>query len=127
MSTSCEKQVTILYADDDDVSRRVMKFLLTHLGYTLILAVNGRDALEKYHTNRQEIGLLLLDVMMPDLNGLEVLHLIRSFDPGVKALFCTSAPETVHYALGDQDEAVEIIVKPVGLEKLADTLWRAIG
>ena len=60
MSISCEKQVTILYADDDDVSRRVMKFFLTHLGYSLILAVNGQDALEKFHANRQEIGLQLM-------------------------------------------------------------------
>lgn len=113
---------TILYADDDEISRMCMNFFLKHLGHRSILAVSGRDALEKYQTNRQEIGLLLLDMMMPDMNGLVVLREIRKTDPHIRALFCTSAPEAVYRALDDRNEQAEIICKPVELEQLSNML-----
>lgn len=118
---------TILYAEDDETSRRVVVFFLKHLGYRLIMAVDGRDALEKYLANRQEIGLLMLDMLMPGMNGVEVLNEVRILDPGIKALFCTATPESVQCAFGGQDGITCVISKPVELELLEVMLQSLLG
>lgn len=118
---------TLLYAEDDEASRWSTSLLLKHLGYRLILAKDGRDALEKYLSNRREIGLLLLDMMMPGMNGVEVLNQIRMIDPGIKAMIYTANPDAVHAALEGRTAGVRVLTKPAGVEQLAGMLESMLG
>ncbi|NVN90835.1 MAG: response regulator [Desulfuromonadales bacterium] len=118
---------TILYAEDDDLERGLMAKALARLGYRLIPAVDGQDAITQFLTNREEIHLVVLDVIMPKKNGLETLDEIRKLQPDIKAIFCSACPEAVLQAHGDQEKGVVIFTKPVNMNLLAGKIRELLG
>jgi CheY-like chemotaxis protein len=77
---------TILLVDDEDMIWDVISSMLIELGYTVILAENGRDAVEIYENNPHAIDLVLMDMIMPEMNAREAFHLLKKIDPNVKVL-----------------------------------------
>ena len=77
---------TILIVDDHENIWDFLIEALQNLGYSVILAENGLDAVEIYRENPQEIDLVLLDMIMPQLNGYEAFKQIREIDPEAKIL-----------------------------------------
>ena len=74
----CAVRGTVLVVDDEDVVRTVAKAALQRLGFTVLTAVNGSDALRIYAEQHQTIDLILLDMMMPVMGGEETLrHLLE--------------------------------------------------
>ena len=80
----------ILFADDDKVLRDAIRLVLKGDGYSVRTARNGEEALALFAARRPD--LLLLDVMMPRLGGIQVLERIRETDPLVPVLFFTAMP-----------------------------------
>ena len=78
---------TILLAEDEEEVRKLMKLVLEEAGYKVIEAVDGQEALEKFRENKDSIDLLLLDVIMPKINGKGVYEEAKKIKPDVKALF----------------------------------------
>jgi CheY-like chemotaxis protein len=78
---------TILVAEDNEFLREMTRLLLTRTGYNVILAVDGRDAVEKYKEHRDEIRLVILDVIMPLMNGRDVYNEMFRYDPAMKVIF----------------------------------------
>lgn len=77
----------ILLAEDDVHVQRVMQTLLEDSGYTVLLAVNGEDAVNKFMENKDRIGLLISDIVMPKKGGMEAYQEIRRVRPEIKVLF----------------------------------------
>jgi two-component system cell cycle sensor histidine kinase/response regulator CckA len=77
---------TILLVDDEEMIRDLGKQILTMEGYTVITAVDGREAVELFLAGVGTIDLVLLDLTMPRMSGLEVLERIRKVDPTVKVV-----------------------------------------
>ena len=77
---------TILIVDDHESIWDFLIEALQTLGYSVILAENGLVAVEIYRENPSEIDLVLLDMIMPELNGYEAFKQIREIDPGAKIL-----------------------------------------
>ncbi|NVM24066.1 MAG: response regulator, partial [Desulfobacterales bacterium] len=77
---------TILFVDDEDFVLKVGGGLLERLGYTVFKAVGGREAVEIYETKKDEIDLVVLDMIMPDMGGGEAYDRIKEFNPDVKVL-----------------------------------------
>lgn len=80
---------TVLIVDDEDVVRRVAKTLLTKLGYGIIEARDGAEALEIFGARGAEIDLMLLDLTMPNLSGRETFRLVRERHGDVPVLICS--------------------------------------
>ncbi len=80
---------TILVAEDDDSLRKLTRIVLESLGYTVITAEDGEDAITKFMENRERIKLVLLDMIMPKKNGKEVSEVIRKVSPRIKVLFAS--------------------------------------
>jgi PAS domain S-box-containing protein len=78
---------TILVAEDNEFLREMTRLLLTRTGYNVITAVDGRDAVEKYRVHRDDISLVILDVIMPFMNGRDVYTEISRHDPAMKVIF----------------------------------------
>jgi CheY-like chemotaxis protein len=96
---------TILLADDDVNVRSFIKALLELSGYKVIEAHDGQDAVEKFIENREEIHLLLLDIMMPRKSGKDAYDDISKLQPGIKALFISGYP-------GDFITHTDFLAKP---------------
>lgn len=78
----------VLIVDDDDAFLKAMKVRLETSGYEVIAASNGKEGLEKVEAKHPDA--VLLDIMMPDINGLEVLRQIRSRDPHLPVFMLTA-------------------------------------
>ncbi len=104
----------LIVEDDAGISDFVIPEL-EHEGFTTCLAVNGREALEKFDNEKPD--LILLDIMLPELNGLEVLRRIRA-NSTVPIILETARGETIDKINGLNLGADDYISKPFEIEEL---------
>ena len=104
----------LIVEDDSGISDFVIPEL-EHEGYTTCLAVTGREALEKFESEKPD--LVLLDIMLPELNGLEVLRRIRA-NSTVPVILETARGETIDKINGLNLGADDYIPKPFEIEEL---------
>ena len=102
----------ILMAEDNEQARKFCKDVLEEFGYTVITAVDGADALEKFKANGDRISLVILDVIMPKMNGREVYDAMRALDPGVRILFCSGYSDDVVAGQGGLGKDMNFLAKP---------------
>lgn len=119
---------TILLAEDEETLRELADTVLGQAGYRVITARNGQEALEKFKEHKGAIDLLLLDVVMPEMNGQEVYQAIQVIQPGVKALFISGYTANILRDKGVSGQGVELLMKPVSprllLSKVREILDR---
>ena len=104
---------TLLIAEDDDNVRKLNRALLEGYGYKVLEAVDGKDALDIFNMHEGEIDLLVMDVVMPKMNGKEVYDEIRRRKPGVKVLFTSGYAADIIGTKGVLDEELNFIAKPL--------------
>jgi PAS domain S-box-containing protein len=80
---------TILFVDDEEALRQLATETLGGLGYTVVTARNGVEALALYGEKRGEIALVILDLIMPDMGGVETFRRLREIDPSARVLICS--------------------------------------
>jgi PAS domain S-box-containing protein len=103
---------TILLVEDNEAVRASIKVVLEDGGYKVIEAVDGNDAIAEFYRHRDEIMLLLTDVIMPKKNGKEVYEVIRSIKPDIKALFISGYTADIITSKGLLDEGLHFMHKP---------------
>lgn len=103
--------VTVLVVDDEARMRKLIKDFLVQKDYKVIEAENGERALEVFEENKNEIGLILLDVMMPKLDGWSVLRQIRQTSK-VPIIMLTARGEEQDELFGFELGVDEYISKP---------------
>lgn len=110
---------TILLAEDNDGVRSFMVQALEDYGYQVIEALNGEDAVAKYRANRDRIQLVILDVVMPRMNGREVYDVVRREGGQTRVLFCSGYTDDIIEQKGIvQEEGVGFLHKPVTVQVL---------
>jgi signal transduction histidine kinase/ActR/RegA family two-component response regulator len=82
-----------LFVDDELLLRKAGKRMLTSLGYEVMLASDGREALEKFERYRHRIGVVVLDVAMPIMSGAECCKELRRIDPAIPVLLVSGFPK----------------------------------
>lgn len=102
----------ILLAEDDETIRELSREILEQFGYAVIEAVDGEDALKKYREHRERINLVMLDVIMPKINGREVYNAVKNIDPAMRILFCSGYSKDVVVSQGRVDEDMHYLPKP---------------
>jgi CheY-like chemotaxis protein len=113
---------TILVAEDEPMVRNLAARILTEVGYTVLVASDGEEALRVFAENRWTIGLVLLDAVMPKLSGREVFRRIKAECPEVKILFCTGYdPESAH-CRDIKEERARLLQKPFDASLLLRTV-----
>lgn len=117
----------ILAADDEPHILRVVKDKLANAGFTVFTAVNGEEALQT--AQREKPDLILLDVMMPKMNGFDVCRALRA-DPAFAAvpiLLLTARGQEVDRKMGLEAGATEYITKPFSPRQLLQTVQEKLG
>jgi DNA-binding NtrC family response regulator len=117
---------TILIADDDPVQRRLLEAMVRRFGYGTVVVENGDAALAALRSG-EPIDLLILDLVMPGLDGFGVLSAMRDAKIEVPAVVQTAhgSIETVVNAM--RAGATDFVVKPVGAERLQVSIKNALG
>ncbi len=114
----------VLIVDDEPDAVELLKEFLAAKGYDTLTASNGEDALRLVKTERPH--LILLDVRMPKMNGLEVLRQVRQIDQEVGVIIVTAVDEEETGRQALKLGAFDYIVKPLDLDYLERSLWYKI-
>jgi len=109
---------TILLAEDDFPVRKFIRVLLEGVGYTVIEAGDGEEALKAFVEHKDSIKMLILDIIMPKNNGKEVFENIRELKPQVKALFISGYTSDMVHQKKIVEDGFDVISKPVSSVKL---------
>ena len=88
-SSPVEGSGTILLVDDEERVLHITAKLLGHLGYRVLEAKCGREAVELYRKNSGGIDIVVLDMIMPELSGAQTFEILKGIDPDVKVLLCS--------------------------------------
>lgn len=111
-----EHNEKILLADDEHDILMLVNFHLQRAGYQVILAENGREALEK--AEQEKPVLAILDRMMPEMDGVEVCRRLREVNPGIYIIMLTALATDEHRFGGFEAGADDYIVKPFNAKEL---------
>jgi two-component system cell cycle sensor histidine kinase/response regulator CckA len=110
---------TILIAEDDASLRELNAAVLNHFGYSVIVAVDGADAVTKFVEHKETIGLVVLDGIMPKMNGKEALREIKAIRSGIKYIFLSGYGKDILAGEGLPDHDAAFVLKPVSPSELA--------
>jgi len=117
----------ILVADDDPLSIKLLNFRLRSVGHEVIFAVNGGEALEI--ATREKPDLVLLDIMMPVMNGFQVLRKLRSQEEtkNIPVIMLTSKVQEKDVVFGLEGGAEDYITKPFSFAELNARVNRVLA
>ncbi len=109
------KQLKILVADDTEPNLLLVSKFINKLGHQTVLARNGREAVQKFQDEAPD--LILMDIMMPEMNGYEATARIRQLSPNrwVPIMFLTAKSQDADHVKGIQVGGDDYITKPVNL------------
>jgi len=113
---------TVLFVDDEEMIIDVSKEMLKTLGYEVLTARNGREAIEVYKENRDRIDIVIMDMIMPEMGGGEAYDRLKEINPDIKVLLSSG------YSInGQAKEILErgcngFVQKPYSIKDLSRTI-----
>lgn len=114
--SECLKEKTVLFVDDDEGIRTVIKTILEPRFKIVLVAADGEEGFEMYMEHHPDI--VITDIEMPKMNGLKLLEKIKSKNPEEPVVIVTAFKDEAHKA----EKADDILVKPVKKKILVETL-----
>jgi CheY-like chemotaxis protein len=120
MASPSQNEVLVV-VDDDDFIRDSYSDVLRTLGYTVLVAENGEHALKVMTDHGAPIHLVISDINMPEMDGLEFVGMLRAAYPTIPALFVSG--QSAQYMMDNRDripEGVHFVAKPVTMGQLAN-------
>ncbi|GFO66445.1 hypothetical protein GMLC_00240 [Geomonas limicola] len=103
----------ILVAEDETAVRELVRSILMSFGYRVLLAADGAEAVEQFRAHRDEVDLVLLDLIMPKLSGKAAYDEIQRLKPGIPTLFTSGYTADVIRSKGELAPETELVMKPV--------------
>jgi len=94
VSKNIFKGLNILIVDDESSIRDISTAIITRLGAKVLSACNGQEAVRTFEKHQKELHLVIMDVIMPEKNGIQAYKEIRHFNPHVKVIFCSGYTKT---------------------------------
>jgi DNA-binding response OmpR family regulator len=110
----------ILVVDDDETIRTTMKVILQDEGYEVDLAATGKEAIQR--TQEKNYNIALLDIRLPDMEGIELLKLLKDGVPRTRKIMVTGYPSMQNAISALNKNADAYLLKPVDVEKLLATV-----
>ncbi len=117
----------VLLIDDDEMSRQAVHRMLERAGFTVESTGNGRDAVTRYEPG--EIDLIITDLIMPDIDGLEIIQEVRRKDPAARILAISGGGRVQaeeYLSVARKFGAVEVLPKPFASQDLKAAVERAL-
>lgn len=117
---------TILLAEDNPEVRRLAKSVLMRTGYRVIEAADGEEAVNAFISNKDSVDLVIVDVVMPRKNGIEVIDEVRALKPDIKVLFTSGYTRDILSDKGICETGFDFLAKPLSphelLQKIQDIM-----
>ena len=117
---------TILVVEDDPAVRQLAKKILKRTGYTVVDAFDGIHALEVYERRKADIDLVILDIMMPNMDGIECLRALIKQNPSLKVLIASGYSPNLSRSQALENGAIEFVPKPYQTADLLGILRKVL-
>ena len=118
---------TLLVVEDEEQLRGMLKTMLIHLGFTVLEARDGAEAVEVFRRHPDEIRCVVCDLTMPRMDGWETLAALRGLSPGIPFVLSSGYNEE-QVMVGDHSELPQAFLgKPYRIEQLRDTIGRVLA
>ena len=117
---------TILVGEDEMEVRGYLEMALKCLGYSVELAQDGDEVLSCLQSSRSDIAAVLLDIMMPNRDGIDTLREIRRIDPSLPVIIVSGASSTLNVVTAMKTGATDFLCKPVAHEDLRKAVTHAL-
>lgn len=116
----------IMLVDDAAFMRMMVKKALTESGYSdFVEAQDGAEAVQKYESEKPDM--VIMDITMPNMDGLQALKKIRENDPSAKIVMCTAMGQESMVVDAIKSGAKDFIVKPFNAERVVSTVKSIVG
>ena len=122
------KNQIVLFVEDEELAREQLAKLLNKLFKNVIVAINGKDGLEKFKNafeSNEKIDLIISDINMPIMNGLEMVENIRELDTNVPLIYTTARSETENIIKAIDLNVSSYILKPIDTTLLIKKISQA--
>ncbi|MFQ5614199.1 MAG: GAF domain-containing protein [Anaerolineae bacterium] len=116
----------ILLVEDEPNVLNVARAMLQHLGYQVLSASNGREALQIYGRHRDDIALVLTDISMPEMGGLDLARALHEQDPHLKVVAITGYPLRADPSDALAQNVADWVKKPLDINILAEKVRRSL-
>lgn len=118
-------KLTILYIEDEEPVRKEMAKLLSYVFKDIISAVDGLDGINKFKENKDNIDIILSDISMPKLNGVEMMKEIKKINNTIPTVFLTAHDEKDYLLESINMQITQYIIKPIDGNDLLDKIYTA--
>jgi two-component system cell cycle sensor histidine kinase/response regulator CckA len=115
---------TILYVEDEEGVREIVEEMLKNKGYAVIAVKNGAEALAVYGMHKDKIGLIITDIMMPDLRGDELCKIIRQDNHEIKIIYLSGYSGDAVGELNEEDKNTIRLEKPISFPLLLSKIHK---
>jgi len=120
------KNITVLYAEDEAIIQNGITETLNLFNINVICAKDGQEGLSIFKSNNKKIDLILTDIKMPKINGLEMIKKIREIDKEIPIIVTTAHQETTFLMKSIESNISAYVLKPIDIYKLQESLIKAI-
>lgn len=117
-----KEDMTVLVIDDQEMVRRVTQSMLMRIGFNVVTARDGQEAIEIYKKNQKAIGLVLSDLSMPGMNGWETMAALKKIDPDVPIILASGYDESHVLNINHGESPHAFIKKPYTRKQLEETV-----
>lgn len=117
-----EERLAVLIVEDDDIVRTMVNKTLTREGYKVILASSGQEAIKLFKDSAEKIGLLITDIVMPQMDGQTLAEQLRVIQPDLKVLFMSGYTADYLEHRNKNTANVPLISKPFSIVHLRDVV-----
>ena len=114
----------ILIVDDEVHVRSLLSDVVERMGHNPLEAGNGNEAFEMYQ--KQSIDLCLLDINMPEMNGIDCLEAVKEIDPEAVIIMMTGYPSAETIIQTIEDDGYTYIAKPLDIQRVMDLIERGL-
>jgi CheY-like chemotaxis protein len=121
-----ERQPVILFADDDEACREVGVMILQKLGYKVLEAKDGREAIEIFLKNQSEVNMVILDMKMP-YNGVTAFYKLKKIDSSVKVLIASGYAKDTQVREMMQHGCNGFIQKPFTIKAISEKITKILN
>ena len=115
---------SILLVDDEIIFLQITSAMLSRLGFTVLIAMDGIDAMEVFRQHKNEIRFVLSDVAMPRMDGYETMIALRQIVPGIPIILTSGYSEKQVMEGTHSERPQAFLAKPFGFQILKDTIRR---
>jgi len=118
---------TVLVIDDQDAVRRLIGRTLTRLGFRVLEANGGTEALALFKASVDPIHLAIIDMVMPQMGGLDVAAELQRLDPGLRVLYISGAVESIAIESVQHRSPEQVLQKPFTERRLMEKVSGILG